>query len=310
MVDIIIPVYNARDTISKTLYSILLQSNLKDLHVYLIDDASSCSYDDIISFFSKKMDLHYFRLEKNSGPGAARQYGIEHSHSKYIMFCDSDDVFYDYFAIENLMIFMNGGGYDVSLGMIVEKFDNEINLYPVRFDVLHAKMYRRSFLKKHQITFPNQYNAEDLAFNNLILMHSPKIGYCNYDTVYVYVRRDGSLTCTNDYYALKHIRSYVDGLKWAVTRAEETSCKKEDIAKIVMESFAYFYFYFSEDYYEESMKYVIGALSLYDDYHSYIRDKDKETSLNFWFGFLGSQKYEFSFEDFIAFCRDREGDYR
>ncbi len=308
MIDIIIPLYNAKDTISKTLYSILLQKNLKDLHVYLVDDCSSCSYDEVISFFSNKMDLHYVRLEKNSGPGVARQYGIDHSNSPYIVFCDSDDVFYDCFSLTNLVRFMKDGNYDVSLGMVVEKYPNAINWYPVRFDVLHSKIYKRSYLKKHHIHFPELYNAEDLGFNNLVLMSGAKFGYCNYDTVYAYVRREGSLTQTKDYYPEKHIRSYIESLKWSVSVAEERKWKKDTIASVVLDSFCYLFFYFFDHFHAKDMKYVISAISIYDKYSPYMSEKTREKTLDFWLQRFGARRNTISFKDFISYCHKEEGE--
>jgi len=308
MIDIIIPLYNSKETISKTLYSILLQKNIEDLHVYLVDDASDCSYEEILSFFSKKMDLHYYRLDKNSGPGVAREYGMEQSHSPYIVFCDSDDVFYDTFALKNLFDFTTKGKYDVSIGMVVEKFYNTINWYPVRFDVLHSKIYKRSFLQKKQIVFPNFYNAEDLAFNNLVLMSGASVGCCNYDTVYAYVRRLGSLTQTHDYYDNKHIRCFVESLKWSVSYAEDHSYPKENIAKNVMDSFAYLYFYFINDFHAKTIKYVISAISIYDKYSSFMKKEDCADSLEYWMRYLDNKKHLSSFKEFISFCHSKEGD--
>ena len=308
MIDIIIPLYNTKETISKTLYSILLQRNLCDLHVYLVDDASTCSYEDILSFFSNKMDLHYLRLEKNSGPGVARQYGLDHSNSPYVIFCDSDDVFYDCFSLSNLARFMEEGGYDVSLGLIVEKFPHVINWYPARFDVLHSKMYRRSFLKEKNIYFPKLYNAEDLAFNNLVLMSGVNYGFCDYDTVYAYVRRRGSLTGTDDYYPEKHIRSYVDSLKWSISIAEEREWDVEAIASLVSDSFIYLFYYVFDNFQSKDMKYVSSAISIYDKYAPYMNEQKKEGTLDYWMSRVGNRRNVISFKDFISYCHEQAGE--
>ena len=47
MVDIIIPVYNSRDTLSRTLASITYQNTNYDFKVTIIDDSSDEAYDDI-----------------------------------------------------------------------------------------------------------------------------------------------------------------------------------------------------------------------------------------------------------------------
>ena len=63
MIDIIIPVYNSGKTICKTLNSILEQDNKDDIVVYIIDDASTEEYDEVISFYSKYINIKYHKLE-------------------------------------------------------------------------------------------------------------------------------------------------------------------------------------------------------------------------------------------------------
>lgn len=76
MIDIIIPVYNASSTLSKTLESISNQKINVKYNVYLIDDCSNDNYDEIINKFNN-LNIIYHRLDKNVGAGLARQKGIE-----------------------------------------------------------------------------------------------------------------------------------------------------------------------------------------------------------------------------------------
>ena len=93
MIDVIIPAYNAHETIERTLYSIAYQRNSENLNVYIINDNSIKDYSKEIDFFKNFINIRELKLKENSGPGYARQYGIEHSDSEYIIFIDSDDVF-------------------------------------------------------------------------------------------------------------------------------------------------------------------------------------------------------------------------
>ncbi len=80
MIDIIIPAYNAHETIRKTLMSICIQNNVKDLNIYIIDDCSDEPYDYLIDEFNKYLNIKIERLNKNSGPGVARNRGLEISN--------------------------------------------------------------------------------------------------------------------------------------------------------------------------------------------------------------------------------------
>ena len=154
-------------------------------------------YEEEYNLFKDKMNIEIYRLNKNMGPGYARQYGIEKSESEYILFMDSDDLLYDCFSVKNLYQIATDTQSDVIVGNMAEINYNEIIKYIVGFDVLHAKMYKRDFIKNNHISFQNMYNSEDLSFNNLVLMSMPEIQYID-EFVYVYIRRENSLTMNQD----------------------------------------------------------------------------------------------------------------
>ena len=144
MIDIIIPAYNAHKTIKDTLASIAIQKNVKDLNVYIIDDCSKTGYNKEYELFKDVLNLKIFRMDKNMGPGHARQFGIDNSKSKYIIFMDSDDLFFDAFSCDRLYNAIEYGKYDVVTGKILEIYKKQKYIYGVRYDVLHAKIYRRT----------------------------------------------------------------------------------------------------------------------------------------------------------------------
>ena len=55
MIDIIIPAYNAHNTIKKTLISICMQTVKDKINVYIIDDCSNEDYKEIINIFSTNL---------------------------------------------------------------------------------------------------------------------------------------------------------------------------------------------------------------------------------------------------------------
>lgn len=90
MIDIIIPAYNAFETIARTLDSVARQVNREHLNVYIINDSSEKSYDCIIANYSSLINITEIKIE-NSGPGAARQVGLTVSNNEFIVFLDADD---------------------------------------------------------------------------------------------------------------------------------------------------------------------------------------------------------------------------
>ena len=160
MIDIIIPVYNSDKTIGRTLDSVLDQVNSDDFNVYVIDDASEEDYTDIINYYSKYLKINYFKLDENGGPGVARQFALEHSNSKYIVFIDSDDAFYENDSVQKL--YDNIDGYDMVVGQIYYEYFDE---YSHHNGCLHGKMYRRSLIEDNGIRFNDLRSHEDNAFN-------------------------------------------------------------------------------------------------------------------------------------------------
>ena len=94
LVSIILPAYNAHNTIKKTLSSIAMQENIDEIETIIVDDRSKYpeKYDEIAKQFSHMMKIRVVHMDKNGGPGAARQVGFDHSNGEYIMWMDADDV--------------------------------------------------------------------------------------------------------------------------------------------------------------------------------------------------------------------------
>ena len=90
-VSIITPAYNSEKYISETILSIQNQT-FQDWELLITDDCSTDHTWMIICEFAKKDHrIKTFQLQKNSGPGIARNNSIKHASGRFIAFCDSDD---------------------------------------------------------------------------------------------------------------------------------------------------------------------------------------------------------------------------
>ncbi len=94
MVSVIIPVFNSDSVLEETLLSIVKQKVKVD-EIIIVDD---CSTDDSmliakkIAYKFKDINWIITQSEVNSGPGNARNIGLELARNKLIAFCDSDDL--------------------------------------------------------------------------------------------------------------------------------------------------------------------------------------------------------------------------
>ncbi len=86
-ISVIIPTHNRWHTLSQALVSVLSQENVL-LEVIVIDDGSTDGTREMIR--DRFPQVEYF-FQKNQGPAAARNRGIEKARGKWVAFLDSDD---------------------------------------------------------------------------------------------------------------------------------------------------------------------------------------------------------------------------
>ena len=245
MIDLIIPAYNAHDTIEETLFSVAMQDKVNKLNVYLVNDCSKKNYQKEVEYFSQFMNIKELTLEKNSGPGIARQHGINNSKSEYIVFLDSDDVFADCFAISNLLYAIKMDNHDVGVtNFAMECANNTFITRKMNSVWLHGKIYKRQFLMDNKIEFNNTYANEDNAFNQLVFLSDAKINYFDRNT-YIWRFNPNSITRINDHeYDFKGLEGYVYNLTWAVEEGIKRNFNQNKIAILTFSSLVTIYFYY------------------------------------------------------------------
>lgn len=86
-ISVIIPTFNSGKYIKEAIESVLRQT-YKDLEIIVCDDGSTDDTKKVLERYSEK--IRYF-FQKNNGPAAARNKGIEHAKGEFIAFLDADD---------------------------------------------------------------------------------------------------------------------------------------------------------------------------------------------------------------------------
>lgn len=89
MISVIIPAYNCENTIREAIDSALQQDVL--LEILVIDDGSTDGLDDVMQEYMQDGRVRYLKNEKNMGPSATRNRGVQEAIGEYIAFLDSDD---------------------------------------------------------------------------------------------------------------------------------------------------------------------------------------------------------------------------
>lgn len=128
---ILIPAYNAGETILRALDCAQAQT-VTDIEIIVIDDASTDSTADRVKSRARTDPrIQLFRLERNSGPAAARNVGIARAKGEWLALLDADDTMspnrlerllaaagpQDVLVADNLELFDRHAGRTVNLGI-------------------------------------------------------------------------------------------------------------------------------------------------------------------------------------------------
>lgn len=236
LISIIIPVYNVEEFLGKCLDSVQNQQ-FKEFEVIIINDGSTDNSEKTIQKFLKNFDKCVYINQKNQGPSAARNAGIEKSSGKYLVFLDSDDFiepnflsvlykeittsdadivccnFNFFYPKTNTKVF-------VPIGSIPGDYNNLQALKKLILDIgtrFYAwnKIYKRSLFDENKIKFPNMY-FEDIATIPKLFYFAKKIKIIS-AVLYNYTVRETSIVGnasakkTNDYIkSLGVLRSFLE----------------------------------------------------------------------------------------------------
>jgi len=99
---VVIPTYNRAEFITRTIESVLEQTN-EDFEIIVVDDGSADNTGEVVrSIADKRVSYHY---KKNEERAVARNTGRSLARGSYITFLDSDDLLYpDHLAVAGEVI--------------------------------------------------------------------------------------------------------------------------------------------------------------------------------------------------------------
>lgn len=227
-VSIILPVYNAAQTINRMLESLRVQT-LTDFEVLMIDDGSTDESCMILDEYANKDTRFKVVHKRNEGVSAARQTGIELAQGEYVIHADSDD-WVDATMLEELYEKAEVTDADVVICDFYSNTDTKQTICKQQpsmlepdvvlrelFQQLHGncwnKLLRRVCYTKYHMYFPKGINhCEDLLTWVQLFQHKDvKIAYLP-KAFYHYYNNPNSITrhFTRSTYEMR--LSYIDKL--------------------------------------------------------------------------------------------------
>lgn len=208
-VSVIIPVYNRERLIKNALNSVLKQTIADRLEIICVDDGSTDKTVEVIKEYQKKHENIFLFQQENSGPGIARNLGIDNAHGEYIIFLDSDDWVPER-AYELLLNYAREKDADVIVGKMLRKIKGirnnqwySIDRYDELFEYIQDKncadsylvpvimtspwnkIIKTSLIKENHIKFPDERLAEDFIFGMYVFKYAKKVFLLN-EVVYMY----------------------------------------------------------------------------------------------------------------------------
>jgi teichuronic acid biosynthesis glycosyltransferase TuaG len=92
LVSIITPSYNSAKYIAETIQSVQNQT-YTNWEMIIVDDCSTDDTEKIIKEIQQiDFRIFFYKLDRNSGSGVARNFAVEKANGNYIAFLDSDDL--------------------------------------------------------------------------------------------------------------------------------------------------------------------------------------------------------------------------
>lgn len=197
---IIIPAYNAHNTIKSLIYSILAQT-IKDLCTIIIinDDTKEKGYSYLQEYFPNEDLVFLQTLEPQSGPAIARNLGLNYVRKHnipYIVFADADDIFLNNLALQKM--YENIQNSDLVISDFFEEIENHYQLHDDKDIWLFGKMYKNDIIVKNNIVFPNESVNEDVCFNVWYWACSEKKTWIDIPT-YLWKENSNSITRKNNH---------------------------------------------------------------------------------------------------------------
>ena len=213
LLSVVIPVYNTGQIASKLIARVLKQK-MDDLELILVDDGST---DDSLAHlrgWQTKDKRVKVLAQKNGGPSAARNTGLNKARGEYLMFLDSDDDITPG-MIPKMVKRIQKDSADMSVcqlrfntikdGRVVSSVDiDKAPIPPQRKDepketyivrllgidgrLYHPsnKVFRMDIIRKHKLQFREDLRfGEDLTFNLNYLKHGSNISFVN-EPLYIY----------------------------------------------------------------------------------------------------------------------------
>ncbi len=252
-VSVIIPVYNAEDTLKNAVDSVVNQTiGFENIELILVDDNSSDGSKEIISDYANEYDnVKPVFLSKNSGsPSTPRNVGIDNATAPYLMFLDNDDGYFSdycevlYNSIEKNDVDIVNCNHasvlnnQVYIPSFIENIDFEEEVRDDRGKMFlklacWGNIFNASLIKQNNIRFPTTLYEDGVFYLHCLLKtQKPVVRLPNYPGYLYLIENDDSITHKA---SLKTLTRFLEGYEICGRLLEENN--RRDVEQELFSNF-------------------------------------------------------------------------
>ena len=238
---ILVPQYKeTEDVIKPLLDSIALQQGIdfKDVGVIIVNDGypESKLSRKFLKSYPFKIEYH---MDKHRGVSGTRNAALDYATADYIMFADSDDMFFSMVGLNIIFNEMDKGFNSLTTKFYEELKDSNGEMWFTEHKhdrtFVHGKFHRRQYLIDNDIRFNENLTVhEDSYFNMLATTCSEDPETIKYSDVPIYLWRwrDDSVCRHDPLYLQKTYKLYIDSITALVDQLKERG--HEENAQLLM----------------------------------------------------------------------------
>ena len=246
LVTIIIPAYNAKSYIRRSLGSALEQTYEK-IEIIVVDDGSTDETAEIVKSYGDPRIKYIY--QENRGQGAARNNGIKRSSGDYITFLDADDHYLPE-KVERQVEFLQGHGeyHAVYCNALHYYSDDPDRLFKknrkhpsgdIFPDLLHSSlinpntiMFRRDVLERFRFKegIHGRY-SEEWELYLKIARAGYMFGYIDDDLVVVEIRKDSNTQWDTQWIIKKNTLEMLEGIAAQMSEDDKRRYRIDEILK-------------------------------------------------------------------------------
>lgn len=180
ILSVVVPQYKEDDhAVRRLLNTIDYQLNVPwdEVEVIIVNDHSDVILSDKMLNSFENIKPKYIKLEKNVGPGLARQAGLDVAQGEYVTFCDADDMYQNFGVFSLYLEEIRTKHPDIIQTQWIEEIRAEIpqqdgttkqQLVYMTHDFeatwMHGKCFRKQYLADNNIRFSDKLRYHEDSY--------------------------------------------------------------------------------------------------------------------------------------------------